>query len=256
MKVGIITDIHENLIAFKEALKLAEIHKCNELACLGDIVGYDRRFYKYDGARSAKECLRLVRSSCRWIVTGNHDLFAANRFPLYSNGFVYPENWFSLNANERKTLSKGKVWCFEGDIPNDLDVDDKLFLKSLPEYIVTSEPAVTCAFSHYFCPDFTGSTTKYVERKNHLKEQWEFMETNKILFSFSGHSHNHFAGFAYRDTGSFLKAIHTFPDKTFNLGNEMIVVLLPPLSGEKGRTGFSIVDTSNLTLSIIYTGLS
>jgi hypothetical protein len=29
------------------------------------------------------------------------------------------------------------------------------------------------------------------------------------------------------------------------------MVLLPPLAGEKGNTGFSIFDTKNLTLNII-----
>lgn len=80
------------------------------------------------------------------------------------------------------------------------------------------------------------------------------METNRITISFSGHSHNHFAGFAYRNAGSFLKAIHTIPDSSFNLGNDMVAVLLPPLSGERGRTGFSIVDTAARRLTIIYTG--
>jgi len=256
MKIGIITDIHENIFALKEALRLAEINRCDELVCLGDIAGYDRRFYRYSETRSASECLRLVRSGFRWIVAGNHDLFAGGRFPSYSNGFKYPERWFSMSAGERKSVSKGKVWCFEGDDPNDLSDEEILILRGLPEHQIISVQGISLVFSHYFAPDFTGSTTKYVERKSHLKGQWEFMEANGIRLSFSGHSHNHFAGFAYRNTGSFLKAIHTFPQDTFSLGNEMAVVLLPPLSGDKGRTGFSIIDTSDMKLSIIYTGHS
>lgn len=256
MKIGIITDIHENQVALKEAMRLASLHKCDELACLGDIVGYDRRFYSFGSSRSASECLKIIRSEFRWIVAGNHDLFAAGRFPSYSNGFTYPENWFSLSAVERKKISKGRVWCFENDDDNDLSDDEVEFLKRLPEYQIVLEQTISCVFSHYIFPDFTGSTTNYAERKSHLKGQWEFMKENNIQVSMSGHSHNHFAGFAYRNTGSFLKAIHTIPVDTFNLGKEMVVILLPPLSGEKGRTGFSIFDTVNMILSIIYTGLS
>ncbi len=102
MKVGVITDIHEDIIKLREVISLAEYHKCDELACLGDIVGFDRRFYGYNSNRSAKLCLDLIRSNCRWIVAGNHDLFAASRTPSYSNGFSYPENWFQMNIEDRK----------------------------------------------------------------------------------------------------------------------------------------------------------
>lgn len=256
MKIGIITDIHENKNALLEAIRLASLHKCDELACLGDIVGYDRRFYSFGLSRSASGCLKLIRSEFRWIVAGNHDLFAAGRFPSWSNGFTYPGCWFSLSSGERKKVSKGRVWCFKDDDTNDLNDEEIGFMKVLPEFQIISEQGVSCLLTHYFFPDFTGSTTRYVERKGHLKGHWEFMKNHNVQVSMSGHSHNHFAGFAYRNTGSFLRAIHTIPHDTFNLGKEMVVILLPPLSGEKGRTGFSIFDTSNMTLSIIYTGLT
>ncbi|MBW6500994.1 MAG: metallophosphatase family protein [Bacteroidales bacterium] len=142
MRIGIITDIHENTATLTEALRLASLNKCDEIACLGDIVGF--------------------------------------------------------------------------------------------EY-----------------PDFTGSTTQYVERNNHLTSLWGFMELNNATYSFSGHSHSHFAGLAYRGGRSFFKAIHSVPCQTLNLGKEMVMISLPPLAGEKGRTGFSIIDSDNLKLEII-----
>ena len=255
MKIGIITDIHENVEMLQEAIKMAAVHKCDELVCLGDIVGYDRRFYSYNAKRSAKTCLDLVRSNCRWIVAGNHDLFAAGRIPSYSNGFEYPDNWFQLNIEERKKASRGKVWCYEEDAPNDLGENEILFLSSLPEYITTSVPGITCIFSHYIFPDLTGSTTQYIERNRQLKGLWGFMDLHKVKFSFSGHSHNWFTGFAYQGkingAGSFLKAIHPVPYDNINLGDEMIMIILPPLTGEKGRTGFSIVDSDRMKINII-----
>lgn len=258
MKIGIFTDIHENAEMLRKALKMADANKCDELVCLGDIVGYDPRFYNYTQGRSAKTCVNLIRSTCRWIVPGNHDLNAAKRFPGFSNGFVYPDKWFELNGAERKEASQRKVWCYDGDAPSDLGEDEVEFLKSLPEYILTNAPAISCLFSHYIYPDFTGSTTGYVERNHELRGLWNFLNLQGVKYSFSGHSHTCFTGFAYpmrknNAVSSLLKAIHSNPSDSMNLGDETMMLLLPPVTGEKGKTGFSIFDSTSMKLNIIST---
>jgi len=255
MKIGILTDIHENREMLEEALRLADFNRCDELVCLGDIVGYDRRFYKFTRHRSAKACLGLIKSNCRWIVAGNHDLFAAGRFPAYSNGFEYPSEWFAMSQQERKSVSRGMVWCYECDDATDLDEDDIAYMKSLPEYVISSISSFPALFSHYIYPDLTGSATRYIERNHQLKEAWEFMKLNQVKLSFTGHSHTSFAGFAYQGRGSFLKAIHSIPSSNFNIGREMVIIALPPLAGEKGRTTFSVIDTDSMLLNIISTNI-
>jgi predicted phosphodiesterase len=255
MKIGIISDIHENVEKLLTAIKLAESHKCDELVCLGDIVGFDQRFYNYNTVRSAKKCIEIIRSNFRWIVAGNHDLFATKRFPAFSNGFSFPRTWFQMNADERKKSSMGKVWCYDGDAPNDLEEEDIIFMKSLPEYLTIPFAATKVLFSHYIYPDFTGSTTQYIEKNRHLNDHWGFMDLHDISLSFSGHSHISFAGFAYQvkinGIGSFFKAVHSVPLDNINLGAEKTVVLLPPLSGDKGRSGFSIIDSEVMKLQSI-----
>jgi len=255
MRLGIITDIHENEEKLGNALKAAEANKCDELVCLGDIVGYDIRFYRYDSTRSAKKCLELIKTNFRWIAAGNHDLFMARRFPHYSDGFIYPDEWFNMSPVKRKEISSGKVWCYEGDLKGDLGEEELAFLRNLPEFIITSDPGVSCLFSHYIFPDLTGSTTRYVEKKYQLRDLWKFMGENEVCYSFSGHSHTLFTGFAYRGNGrragSYLKAINSIPSDNFYLGNETVMVLLPPLSGEPGKTGFTIFDTENRKLNIV-----
>jgi len=254
MKIGIFTDIHENSEALVTALRTAEASGCHELICLGDIVGFDVRFYRYDLKRSAKECVRLIKSNCRWAVAGNHDLFAAGSVPAYTNGFTYPDIWFKSDPAERKKLSLGKVWSYEGDAPNDLGDEELAFLSGLPEFVITPLSVGGCLFSHYIFPDLTGSTTKYIERNHQLGKLWEFMNLQGARYSFSGHSHTIFAGFAYKEkpglARSYLKAIHPIASDRFSLGDEQMMVLIPPLSGEKGRTGFSILDTDNMTLIV------
>lgn len=250
MRIGIITDIHENVHMLREALRLAADCSCDELACLGDMVGYDRRFYRFADKRSAKECLGLIRANCRWIVAGNHDLYAAGRFPSWSNGFEFPAGWFTMTALERKAASAGKVWCYEGDDPNDLDESDVGFLRGVPEYAMFEADGTSCLFSHYIYPDFSGSTTQYIESKRQLKPHWEFMNRHKMKFSFSGHSHQLFAGFAYQKTGLLFKAIQPNPNSSFTFGNDTMLITLPPLAGDHGRTGFSVFDTRSRTLTI------
>lgn len=256
MKIGIITDIHENAEMLRKALEMADANKCDELVCLGDIVGYDPRYYNYTHGRSAKTCVNLIRSTCRWIVPGNHDLYAAQRFPAYSNGFVYPDKWFEMSGTERKEVSQSKVWCYDGEAPSDLGENEIAFLKSLPEYIITSAPEIGCLFSHYVYPDFTGSTSRYIKRNHELNAFWNFLDLHGVKYSFSGHSHTRFAGFAYPVRknwvgNSFLKAIHSIPSDSFNLGDETLLLLLPPLTGERGKTGFSIFDSTSMKLYII-----
>ena len=256
MRIGIITDIHENVSMLEETLKVAEEHKCDELACLGDIVGYDTRFYDRSMRRSAKSCVALVESHFRWVVAGNHDLNSVARLPSWSNGFEYPEKWFIMSGHERKKISSGRVWCYEYDLPNDLSEKEWGYLSRIPEYIIPEPTKDSMLFSHYIYPDFTGSTTIYIERNQQMKKHWDFMSSNNLKFSFIGHSHSIFAGFAYKDSGLSVKAFHSLPNNNFFLGEEPVVILLPPLSGDKGKTGFSIFDTSSRRLSLIATGIS
>lgn len=251
MRIALISDIHENTEALKEALRAASFCGCDEIACLGDIVGFDTRFYNHTVLRSAKECVRMVRSNCRWIVAGNHDLHAAGKIPAWSNGFTYPGNWFSLDSAGRKLLSNGRVWCYESEAEHDLGPEESGFLSDLPEYLVVETTETTLLLSHYILPDATGSTTIYAERNNQLREQWDFMNNKNIKVSFIGHSHSSMPGFAYPGRPGILKAFNTFPNDLFYLGSQPTVVMLLPLTGDKGRTGFAILDTGSMQLKIV-----
>ncbi|MDZ7633362.1 MAG: metallophosphoesterase family protein [Bacteroidales bacterium] len=248
MKIGLITDIHENVTMLEAVLKMAETNRCDELACLGDIAGYDRRFYNYHFRRSARQCVALIRSACRWVVAGNHDLFAARRLPAWSNGFRHPENWFNMAPSARREASENLVWSFDGEDPNDLGDEEMAYLNLIPEYELVSENGLTLLLSHYICPDFTGSTTRHVAKQHHISELWKFMSHHAINYSLSGHSHKPFAYFSHRRSFSFLRAIHPVPNDTIYLGDEMAMILLPPVTGGNGRTSFSILDTETRML--------
>lgn len=252
MRIGVITDIHENFTALETALRLAGTASCDFIACLGDIVGYDSRFTGWSFRRSANRCISLVRSNCRWVVAGNHDLFAASRSPSWANGFKYPGNWFSLTSAERTATSAGMVWTYETEIPGDLKDDDLDYLGSLPEFSIIDESQPRILLSHYVCPDFTGSTTRTVMKQKHLNELWNFMNLQGSRLSLSGHFHKPHASFAHRHPLPFLRAIHSVPGERIFLGDDVTLVLLPPLTGVKGRTSLAILDTGSGILSLVH----
>lgn len=252
MKIGIITDIHENVTMLERVLRLADSTRCDGLACLGDIAGYDSRFHNYHFDRSARQCVEMVRTNCRWVVPGNHDLFASHRLPSYSNGFVYPDTWFSLSPEDRRNRSAGRVWSFESEDPNDLGEEQKEYLNSLPEYEIVTLNGLKMLLSHYIFPDLTGSTTRYVERKHHMDDLWKFMDSHNVTFSLSGHSHKSHAYFSYYGSFSFMRAFHSVPNDTIHLGDDMTMLLLPPVTGGKGRTAFSVIDSETRILRLFH----
>lgn len=249
MRIGIITDIHEDVARLAKALAAADREKCDHLACLGDIVGFDARFYSHDG-RSAAECVRLVRENFKWVTAGNHDLFAARRFPSYSDGFVYPEEWFDMPAGNRKKISGGKVWCFENDLPSDLGEKEYEYLAGLPEYIIPEVSEKRLLLSHYIYPDFTGSTTMYVRKARDFNNLQDFMSREDINLTFSGHSHNAFPGFVYPGSRAPVKGLFNIESDRFKTGDDRIAVFLPPLAGETMAGSFAVFDTSEGLLII------
>ena len=69
VRIAVISDIHGNLAAL-EAVLAAVAGRCDQVWCLGDVVGY--------GARP-NECVDVVRDRCRVVLAGNHDLAACGR---------------------------------------------------------------------------------------------------------------------------------------------------------------------------------
>lgn len=68
MKIGIISDVHSNLAAFKAVLE--DMPRVDELICVGDLVGY---------AAEPNEVVELARSKHVLAVMGNHDYAVATR---------------------------------------------------------------------------------------------------------------------------------------------------------------------------------
>lgn len=77
MKYALISDIHANLVALTEVLKIIDAEKVDQTLNLGDIVGY----YPWPN-----ECVDLMREREIPSIMGNHDVVACgNQEPVYFN---------------------------------------------------------------------------------------------------------------------------------------------------------------------------
>ena len=73
MRVAIVSDIHGNRHAFEAVLDAIEASECQEMWCLGDLVGY--------GAEP-DACVELARRYAAICLAGNHDLGVRGALPL------------------------------------------------------------------------------------------------------------------------------------------------------------------------------
>ncbi|HEX4009891.1 MAG TPA: metallophosphoesterase family protein [Solirubrobacteraceae bacterium] len=86
MRVAIVSDIHGNRQAFDAVLDAIGETECQELWCLGDLVGY--------GA-DPDACVALAREHAAICLAGNHDLGVTGTIPLeqFSRGAALAATW-------------------------------------------------------------------------------------------------------------------------------------------------------------------
>ena len=86
MLVAIVSDIHGNRQAFEAVLDAIEASDCEEMWCLGDLVGY--------GA-DPDACVELARQHAAICLAGNHDMGVRGDLPLeqFSRGAALAAQW-------------------------------------------------------------------------------------------------------------------------------------------------------------------
>lgn len=144
MRVAVISDIHGNLPAFHAALEQIEGTECEELWCLGDLVGY--------GAEP-DACVELTREHAAVCLAGNHDLGVTGALPLeqFSKGAALAAQW------TRRTISEGTLEFLQALEPVNLDEAVGLYHGSprdpVWEYVLSPLQAELCLDSqtHRVC---------------------------------------------------------------------------------------------------------
>ena len=97
MRIAVISDIHSNIEALTEVLRVAEQQRVDRIVSLGDIVGY--------GA-SPNPCCDLVRSVAEVTLLGNHDAAVAGRmdYSFYYDAARHALDW-SANVLSDENLA-------------------------------------------------------------------------------------------------------------------------------------------------------
>jgi predicted phosphodiesterase len=135
MRVAIVSDIHGNRQAFEAVLEDIEASDCEELWCLGDLVGY--------GA-DPDACVDLARRHAAICLAGNHDLGVRGDLPLedFSRGAALAARW------TQETISDETREYLNGLEPLLLDERVGLFHASprdpVWEYVLSALQAELC----------------------------------------------------------------------------------------------------------------
>jgi diadenosine tetraphosphatase ApaH/serine/threonine PP2A family protein phosphatase len=144
MRVAIVSDIHGNRHAFEAVLDSIEGSECQEMWCLGDLVGY--------GAEP-DACVELARHHASICLAGNHDLGVIGTLPLedFSRGAALAAKW------TRETITPDTRQFLERLEPQLLDEEIGLYHASprdpVWEYVLSTLQAELCldVQSHRVC---------------------------------------------------------------------------------------------------------
>lgn len=252
MKIGLISDIHEDIESLKKAFSILYEKHITEIICLGDIVGFYPEHYNFHDKKNAKECLDLIKNNCEIVILGNHCLFTVKKIPQYAAGFKYHDNWFELSTKKRRELSNKKLWDYESNIIKDnLEKDDIELLETFYEFKIKSYDSINIFFSHFIYPDLSGSTTEYPTKRKHLQPHYNFIKQHNCNLSFSGHAHYQGVGIADEKKFKIMKF------GKYKLNKSTFWISVPSIAGQGHYahtirdSGFAIFNTSNYEIEVI-----
>jgi diadenosine tetraphosphatase ApaH/serine/threonine PP2A family protein phosphatase len=135
VRVAVVSDIHGNRQAFEAVLDEIEASNCEELWCLGDLVGY--------GA-DPDACVELSREHAAICLAGNHDLVVRGELAVeeFSRGAALAAEW------TRETISAETRAYLDGLEPSLLDETVGLYHASprdpVWEYVLSPLQAELC----------------------------------------------------------------------------------------------------------------
>jgi predicted phosphodiesterase len=135
VKIGIVSDIHGNRQAFDAVLDAIAESACDEVWCLGDLVGY---------GGNPDACVALAREHCAICLAGNHDLGVRGTIPLeqFSRGAAIAAHW------TRETITADTLAYLQSLEPQSLDQAVALYHASprdpIWEYVLSPLQAELC----------------------------------------------------------------------------------------------------------------
>lgn len=165
MKIGIITDVHNNLIALKVIIAQFNQRKCDKIICCGDIIGigpYPEQTVQY--------MMKIPNLSA---VRGNHDRYLIEGMPTeYPNdeGMDYEE---MMHHKWEHSMLSEKSSDFLKRLPNCIEIVLENRKITIMHY---------CMDENQYYVDYTPNPSE-----NDLSRMFSNVDSDIILF---GHDHN------------------------------------------------------------------
>lgn len=256
MKIAVISDIHEDIVSLKKALKIIEIEKCDQIICLGDILGYPYFRGKYEATRNASECINIIRKNCSIVLTGNHDLFHIRKIPQHRSGYKFPDNWYDLTPEEKTQVSMGRIWNYSDDYAVKLSEKEIEYIKSLSEFAIKVIGEKKILFSHYVYPNFTGYISNKYADDREFKAHFGLLRQKDCELSICGHMHIEGLGVCNEPVAGFFPNIfkgfiyYSFGEKKLNQ-NRLSCVTIPALADNSQVNGFAIFNSMDFSINAL-----
>lgn len=164
MKLGIITDIHNNLTALRAVVERLNQMECDKIICCGDIIGIGP--YPEETVQYMMQLPNLIA------VRGNHEKYLLEGMPS-----EYPND-------ENMSFEEMKHHRWEHHL---LSAESIAFLENLPYKIDTSYEDFNISIMHY-CMDSEGHYISYKTNfsEDDLKKMFSNVKSDIILY---GHNH-------------------------------------------------------------------
>lgn len=100
MRIGVISDVHADLLALESVLATVERVQLDAIWCLGDIVGL--------GGNAPAEAIDLVRARSALVLAGNHDRWVTGTLPL--DMLPLPRQRAELESQRAQLSSEQLEW--------------------------------------------------------------------------------------------------------------------------------------------------
>ena len=216
MRILIISDIHSNLVALETVLHAAGSY--DELWCLGDTIGYGPR---------PNECINLMRSHGKVVISGNHDLACLEKIDLSD---FNPDARTANRWNGQQLSAENRAWLEPlsamRKINDEFSIAHGSPREPIWEYLLTPDQA---------------------------RENFPYFETHVC---FIGHSHVQL-GFRLNTDGRCERFLPDHNGHTVELKPERRFLLNPGSVGQPRdqdpRAAYAILDTSQGTVSFYRT---
>ena len=166
MKLGIITDIHSNIIALNEVLKQFEKIEIDKIICCGDIIGI--------GPSLEEVVQALIQVSDKLIaVRGNHEKYLLDGLPVNVH-------------DDKRNMSLEEIQNHKW-IHSRISEQSKKFLENLPTY-KTIEIENKKIFLIHYPMNKEGKYKEHIKNPTFEENKKMFSEVNSDIYVY-GHTH-------------------------------------------------------------------